>query len=372
VRLRSASRPSRSGRSSVAAVCHGLAPPASAVTSALERQAEIEAALTGGGDPCALGMERARTLDSLGMTAAAREAFLGVLAREGAPADALNELGCLLDRTGHHIAARSAFERAVALHPNDPIGHGNLAIALLDDGDDAGAQTHLETAIRLDPHNVPAHQCLAILYLRRGDAGRAARYGRVGFRAGASVWPYRGGADAIPVLVLNSALGGNVSTEYFIDDTIFEKWTLVAEFADPQVALPPHALVFNAVGDADRCAAALDAARAIIARTAAPVINAPAAVEATSRYANAQRLAGVPGVVAPTVGRRTRRQISPRRGSHFRSSSARLVFTPACIAGSSTRRPLSREPRPNSRATICSSSRSRTCAGPTAGCASIA
>jgi hypothetical protein len=57
--------------------------------------------------------------------------------------------------------------------------------------------------------------------------------------------------------------------------------------------------VFNAIGDADLAAPALAAARSLLAHTAAPVINAPAAVAVTGRSDNAQRLAGIPGVTSP-------------------------------------------------------------------------
>jgi glutathione synthase/RimK-type ligase-like ATP-grasp enzyme len=277
--------------------------------SAVERRARlaaIDAALAGGTDNFALRFERARTLDSLGFTDAAREALLELLARDCGHAATLNELGRLLDRTSHHTAARLAFARAVALHPDDPAGHGNLGIALLDAGETAAAAHHFETAVQLDPGNVPAHQCLAILHLRNGDEPRAKACGAIGFRSGASVWPYRGDGQAIPLLVLHSALGGNVSTEYYLDDRIFEKWTLVAEFADTTTPLPPHALVFNAIGDADRCHVALDAAAALLRRTTAPVVNRPQQVKATSRCANGRRLAGLPGVVAPPVAVRSR------------------------------------------------------------------
>jgi glutathione synthase/RimK-type ligase-like ATP-grasp enzyme len=63
--------------------------------------------------------------------------------------------------------------------------------------------------------------------------------------------------------------------------------------------LPPHQLVFNAIGDADLCQPALEAASRLIARTDAPVINDPRAVMKTGRIDNSIRLRDVPGVVTP-------------------------------------------------------------------------
>ncbi len=270
----------------------------------------IDAPLEIGCETVALLFERARRLDSLGMTDAAKSAYLAVLARDDGHAGALNEFGRLLDRNGFCTAARSAFARAVALHPDDPTGHGNLANRLLDDGDSDTARHHYEIALRLDPENIAAHQCLAILHLRLGDEERAQRYATIGFRDGACAWPYHGDGPPTPVLVIYSALGGNVSTAECIDDRSFARWTLVAEFSAAATPLPPHALVFNAIGDADRCCVGLRAAQAVLERTAAPIINLPTRVMRTGRRENARRLAGIAGLIVPTIVVRSRRQLT--------------------------------------------------------------
>ena len=84
-----------------------------------------------------------------------------------------------------------------------------------------------------------------------------------------------------------------------LDDCIFLTSVVVADYLDPSAALPPHQLIFNAIGDADLCAPALQAAARLTARTTVPVINDPRAVMKTGRIDNARRLGAVPGVVAP-------------------------------------------------------------------------
>lgn len=79
------------------------------------------------------------------------------------------------------------------------------------------------------------------------------------------------------------------------------------EFYDPALTLPPHRLIVQAVGDADRCPEAAAAAAAVVARSGAPIINRPEAVAATGRVENARRLAGIPGL------RTARTQLYPRR-----------------------------------------------------------
>ena len=289
--------------------------PAAAARAA--RLSQIDAQPGGDARPLTLLFERARLLDALGRSDEARAAFLGVLARDAGHAGALNELGRLLDRTGFRSAARTAFARCVELHPDDPTGHGNLATSLLDGGDAVAARRHYEIALRLDPDNIEAHRCLAIVDLREGDGAGAAAHARIGFRESARAWPYRGSVPPIPVVVVHSALGGNVPIDRFIDDRVFAKSTVVAEFADPERPLPPHALVVNAIGDADRCRIGLRAAQALVARTPAPVVNLPQCVRATARPVNARRLAGLTGVIAPRVLKRSRSSLTGSDGAQM-------------------------------------------------------
>jgi glutathione synthase/RimK-type ligase-like ATP-grasp enzyme len=85
-----------------------------------------------------------------------------------------------------------------------------------------------------------------------------------------------------------------------LDDRVFQTFVVVPEFYDPTVPLPPHQVVFNAIGDADLVAPALAAAQSLLAGTAARVINPPAAVLATGR-ADHVRLSRLPGVVTPAT-----------------------------------------------------------------------
>ena len=100
------------------------------------------------------------------------------------------------------------------------------------------------------------------------------------------------------LLLLVSSVGGNIPTRHLLDDRVFQTFVLTPEFYDPQVPLPNHQVVFNAIGDADLAGPALAAAQSLVALTAAPVINLPSAVLATGRADHA-RLSRLPGVVLP-------------------------------------------------------------------------
>jgi hypothetical protein len=81
------------------------------------------------------------------------------------------------------------------------------------------------------------------------------------------------------------------------------------EYADPSMVLPPHDLVFNSIGDADLCRDGLQAALALVAKTARPVINHPALVLKTGRAANVERLRDVPNVVVPRMKMLPKREL---------------------------------------------------------------
>jgi hypothetical protein len=90
----------------------------------------------------------------------------------------------------------------------------------------------------------------------------------------------------------------NIAIDRVIDEHTFQTWTLVVEFFDPNVPLPPHDVVLNCVGDAelDGGVAAFDAVEAVLGRTRVRVINSPSAVRATGRVENAKRLRRITGV----------------------------------------------------------------------------
>jgi len=112
----------------------------------------------------------------------------------------------------------------------------------------ASARLHFETALRLDANFYPAHQGLAGCSARRGarGRGRALSEGIRRKRPGVDAFP--GPGNAVRVLLLVSTGYGNVSTREFLDSRIFEMWVLYVEHYDATQALPPHDVVFNAIG----------------------------------------------------------------------------------------------------------------------------
>jgi hypothetical protein len=261
---------------------------------------DTETRLAGDPDSVPLRFERACLLSELGRAEAAKEAYIAILRLQPDHAGTLNNLGSLLYATGYRSAARTTFAEAAARHPDDPMGHVNLANLLLEEADYPRARQHYEAALRLVPDHAQAHRGMACLLTDLGREDEAARHLESGFRLQPIVpVPYRGEAPPIPILLLIAAVGGNLRLGSFFDDRVYLVSIAVAEFVDPRAPLPPHRLIVNAIGDADRSLRALEAAEAIVARSPMPVINHPSRVKPTGRAANALRLQEVKDAVVP-------------------------------------------------------------------------
>lgn len=248
-------------------------------------------------------IERAALLGALNRRDDAKLAFIAILRKAPTNFSALNEFGSLLTAMGATDAACRVYAEAILHHPDNPTGHVNLANLLLRASRYQQAREHYDAALRMDPEHAAAHQGLGAVLADLGERTAAGEHFRKGFRDRAiSTLPYRGDKPPVRLLQLVSSGGGNIPTALFLDDTRFLTTVVVADHLDPRLALPPHQLIFNAIGDADLCQAALEAGCRLAAEATVPVINDPAAVMKSGRIANAVRLRAVPGVrTAQTV-----------------------------------------------------------------------
>ncbi|MBV8927270.1 MAG: tetratricopeptide repeat protein [Bradyrhizobium sp.] len=244
-----------------------------------------------------LEIERAALLGALNRRQDAQQAFVAVLRKAPTHFSALNEFGTLLAATGAIEAACRVYAEAILHHPDNPLARVNLANLLLRTARYREAREHYERALQADPGHAEAHQGLGAVLSDLGDRAGAREHFKKGFLGRAvSTLPYRGDKPPIPLLQLVSSGGGNIPCALFLDDTQFLTSVVVTDHYDASTPLPPHSLIFNAIGDADLCGPALAAAIELVAGVKVPVINHPAAVTTTGRIANAQRLHGIEGV----------------------------------------------------------------------------
>jgi len=275
------------------------------------RLPELDRALEYDPDCFAARFERASLLREQGAFEAAKRDYLELIARRPTDFGALNDFGTLVLTAGYREAARSLFGEAVRHHPDNANGRVNLANLLLLLGERDQARVHFEAALAIDPGHVHAHRGLGNLLAAIGDEAGARRHRDCGFKDHfLTALPYRGDGRPVSVLLLVSALGGNIPTGSILDDRCFQTTVLVTEYFDHKAALPPHDVIFNGIGDADLCGEGLDAALALLKRTDRPVINHPAQVRNTGRLHNVQRLRGLPNVIVPRMLRLPRRVLA--------------------------------------------------------------
>jgi len=253
-------------------------------------------------DPAAVGprFAYAVALEDLGRMTAAHRAYVAVLERDPAHLGALTNLGSILHTAGAREGARAFYTKAVVEHPADAIARINLGNALVEDGELDAARFHYEAALELAPNHPNAHFALAVLWRQLGDDAAARRHEERAFaRPWIHIGPYRGSGTPLRLLLLLAANGGNVVTTLLLDERLMQTTMLFVEGYRADVPLPAHDLIFNAIGDVERSAAALAIAQAIAERATVPVLNHPARILAGSRERVAELLRPLPGVIAP-------------------------------------------------------------------------
>ncbi len=239
---------------------------------------------------------RANAFASRGETEVAKEAYMAALTADPAHLGALNDFGALLVETGYRSAAKTVYAQAIAQHGGDAKAHVNLGNILFDENDLAGAQKCYEDALGCDDTLPEAHQGLMRIFAARRDDAGMARHAEKGFRGhSVNVQPYYGAGKPVELLLLVAAAGGNIPLKHHIDNKIFKVTAVFADYYDED-DLPAHDLAFNAIGDADFCGAALQAAVRFLQKTPAPVINPPEKVLRTGRADNARHLAAIEDV----------------------------------------------------------------------------
>jgi tetratricopeptide (TPR) repeat protein len=275
--------------------------------------AELEGQLAGLPDSATLLFERACALEDLGWAEAAAAAYTEILEREPSHLGARTNLGSMLHERGDLAGAHALFARAAEQHPFAPIAHANLAKLLVECGEGDRALAAYARALELEPENFAALHGLALAHEARGDVAAAeAAFARA--FADRAWWtiPYTGAGTPLRVLLLVSGRGGDLVAHPFLDDRFVETTMLVPDGVRPGTPLPAHDVVFNGIGDADRCRPTLERALAIVA-TASGTINAPARVLETGRVAIAERLGRIAGVVVPRMQRAARGAVDAGR-----------------------------------------------------------
>jgi len=244
--------------------------------------------------------QRACLLSMLGRREEAQGLFMELLAQDPTNFGVLNDFGMFLFSGGLRKPALTALAEAVKWHPEDAVGHTNLGSLYLTEGDLDQARAHFEKAIAIQA-NPKAHEGLSLVLERLGDVAGARAHRPTVVREPSALRPFLRSGDPVKVLLVESVIGGNLFAHDLLRTPAFDVRQVFIEYLEPGVPLPEHDVAWNAIGDAERCAAVLDIAPAVFARSTRRVLNRPEAVRLTSRSENATRLSSVPGVITPRV-----------------------------------------------------------------------
>jgi tetratricopeptide (TPR) repeat protein len=263
---------------------------APALRAAIETRQAVASALQAG-DPDLTALELTAALEPLNV-----EAHL-----------ALGDAYAALDRPHdgeRHFKAALELGRARDAHAG--LGGLYLAVGMLDAaehhsravlaGEDRG--TADDTLIAM------AHQTLAGVCAARGDPVGAARRLDQAY-ARQSLFPQPAAASPFTTLVLVTRAQGNIAYQSLLPPLRFGRavWYMEHARLDQVAALPPHAVVLNAIGDADAAMASQGVVDAFVRQSARPLLNDPARVRATFRHRLGETLAGLDDVITPQTVR---------------------------------------------------------------------
>ena len=209
-------------------------------------------------------------------------------------------LGKVLQDLGLPVDAVASYRSSLDIKPDSAVTQCSLGNVLLDIGNLSAAEKHFNIALSLNSELEQVHQGLACIFQRLGNEEISRFHRDEGFKNNPlSTLRYLGRNKPVQLLVLGSALEGNLPWRFLIDSNVFQTSILAVEYFDEYLPLPPHHLILNAIGDADICQHGLKIACRLIEKSDAPIINPPATVIQTGRLNNAQRLRIIPGVVTP-------------------------------------------------------------------------
>ena len=227
-----------------------------------------------------------------------------------------------LHRAGKsHDAFELALESAQRF-PRSSLALTNLGYFHILRGEPAEALHVYEAALRANPQNAEARRGLAVAKTQCGIAARG---------DSTTSAPFRGTGTPVRVLV-PITLEAATSSPSACSTIGLRGDKLAVELHPPGEPLPPHDVVFNAVGEADSSADALRTTRMILAATNKRVLNDPDSSNAPDVWKSP----------APRRHRRCRRPAdrfgcSPRRAGSlpdlFRAPGFHWASTYSCGAG---------------------------------------
>ena len=254
----------------------------------------------------ALSRKRADPLAAIGF---AREALH--IHRQSFPPDhapiaaCLDELAAAQSHAGDEPAAQASWQQALAV-PGAPAAPLLLKLGLSRrrQGDLTGAAAYFTESVQADGALAAARHNLAAALTRLGRAEEARPHLAAALKS-QRIFVQPGPPDAPRVLILASATEGNIPLDHLLPERDFTRiWWFVDHAPDPRTEkLPPHGVVFNALGDPDMTEGFAPKLAAFVGVNSQRLLNHPDRVGRTRRDRLPDVLRGLDGLMVPRVCR---------------------------------------------------------------------
>jgi hypothetical protein len=221
-------------------------------------------------------------------------------------------LGNIFRELDKQDEALACYQAAHAIDPLFVDAIFNIGLIYSTIGQKELAKAWYGKALAADPDMVPAHINLAAILQDAGQAEEARRHRDQAYGKQCLFLTSRPGTKRT-VLLLMDASNGNVPylTLMPAAQNAIIKWMIEYSARGHATELPPHDVVFNAIGDADVTDATARPVAEFTSRSERPVLNQPQAVAATARHLIPALLGSIDGVRVPPVWR-----VATKRGWH--------------------------------------------------------
>jgi glutathione synthase/RimK-type ligase-like ATP-grasp enzyme len=233
-----------------------------------------------------------------------------------------------LDEVGRTEDAREAYLAAVAAAPDLLAAQFGLAVLSQRCNDLTAARDAYRRVIAIDGGHVPSHQALYELEQILGDIPAALVHQQAVLarqQLFTSIAPQE--RRSVLALYTPGAWLANAPVELLFDPqtTTLHKLYVVSQAQIDALTLPEADAIFVAIGESETSHTALELARQVAAKSRLPIINQPARVLATDRVSVTRALENIPGCTVSAAQRMAR---------------AALVERPASFSLPATVRPL--------------------------------
>ena len=221
-------------------------------------------------------------------------------------AELRSNLALVLDESGETEAALRTYAQALAIAPELAAAEIGMAAILLRGARTGEAKERYLRVLGREPDNVPANLAMYEIEQIEGSPQSA-----IAFQARAlakqQVFTLAAPHERRRVLALLAPGDwlANTPVDFLFDreTTTLHKLYLVSP-EQARLVVPPHAdVVFNAIGESERCSEALNLASQLVARLGVPYVNDPQAVLRTNRMRLVECLNGIANCVTPPVAR---------------------------------------------------------------------